>query len=156
MDACIRKAEVRDFDRVADINKVLSNVFERKLGYIPEHVAKISDSRVAEISNNCFVYYRENEILGAIIFGYDSNSVEIFSLAVDSKVRGCGVGKSLVDFVKEDMVLKGVENLNVVTWEGFKVEGFYKKMGFEFKFKRMSGGQWDSFLNFNYNSSRGC
>jgi ribosomal protein S18 acetylase RimI-like enzyme len=83
------------------------------------------------IDDNIYIASGSNEILGAIISGYDGHRGWLYSLAVKQSSRRQGIGKQLVEFSVEILRTMGCVKVNLqIREENSEVISFYQSLGF--------------------------
>ena len=133
----IRKMEVRDVDRVYEIEN--SSFFEP---WSKKHLLK-------ELTSNTlldhYVYELDGEVVGFYIASRVLDLVEIFTIAVDENYRRRGIGEELlshlIDLGKKnkaseiwlEVSVKNTNAINLYEKFGFKKDGirknYYQKLG---------------------------
>ena len=133
----IRKMEVRDVDRVYEIEN--SSFFEP---WTKKHLLK-------ELTSNKlldhYVYELDGEVVGFYIASKVLDLVEVFTIAVDSSYRKMGIGTKLlahlVDLARKnsaneiwlEVSVKNTEAIGLYEKFGFKKDGirknYYQKLG---------------------------
>lgn len=133
----IRKMEVRDVDRVYEIEN--SSFFEP---WTKKHLLK-------ELTSNKlldhYVYELDGEVVGFYIASKVLDLVEVFTIAVDSSYRKMGIGTRLlahlVDLARKnsaneiwlEVSVKNTEAIGLYEKFGFKKDGirknYYQKLG---------------------------
>lgn len=77
------------------------------------------------------VAIEEDVIIGTAMGGYDGHRGSLYYLAVDSRCRGRGVGRRLVEEVSRRLQEVGCPKLNIsVRSSNREVISFYEKLGF--------------------------
>ncbi len=64
-----------------------------------------------------FVALDGGKIIGAILGGHDGRKGYIFHAAVDEEYQGRGIGKKLVDSVKEALLAEGIERFCLLVFK---------------------------------------
>lgn len=82
-----------------------------------------------------FVAKENNEIVGVITGHSYYKEVHISDLIVSENYRNKNIGTKLIDEVENHFKNKGLENINLTTYD-FQAPEFYKKCGFEVEFIR--------------------
>jgi ribosomal protein S18 acetylase RimI-like enzyme len=72
----------------------------------------------------------EHKIVGSVIAGYDGRRGMVYHLAVDSSVRGRGIGSRLMEEIEARLRAKGcLKSYLLVAEDNHEVDAFYKKQG---------------------------
>jgi len=83
-----------------------------------------------------YLYYDQKPI-GYFCLGRDKETMQnigILFMAIDKKMRGCGIGKQIIDFSKDYVKNKGEKRLYLVTMEKLKnLINYYESLGFKYK-----------------------
>lgn len=81
---------------------------------------------------NYYVAKKENQIVGAINVQEIPNlDMYIETIATDPDQHGSGIGRMLINFVKEKALSKGFKKLTVESFESYGIKDFYLKVGFQ-------------------------
>ena len=79
-----------------------------------------------------FVAAEDGKVVGTIIGGYDGHRGWIYSLAVDSRFRRRGIGRSLVQHLERILSNRGCPKINLQVLAGnAEVTNFYEKLGYK-------------------------
>lgn len=82
-------------------------------------------------SFDVLVYYVDNTIVGFVTLGEKNNRADIGLIAVDSKHRGKGIGKVLMQSAENVFISKGYSSIQVVTQgTNFQACRFYQKCNY--------------------------
>lgn len=78
--------------------------------------------------------YREHELIAFanvenVIFGTDSDYVELPYIHVSKELRGSGIGKRLFEICCEEAKLLGAKKLYIAAHPSVETQHFYKRMG---------------------------
>lgn len=88
-----------------------------------------------------FVAGLGGRIVGTIMAGYDGHRGWIYSLAVDSALRGKGVGTSLVKHAENELLKRNCPKINLqILASNEGVKRFYEKNGYRIE-ERISMGK---------------
>lgn len=90
------------------------------------------DRKVKQMDDLFFVAETvKGEVIGTVMVGYDGHRGWIYSLSVDPKHRGKGIGTSLLRFAEEKLSSLGCPKVNLqVLMSNSQVISFYKKNGY--------------------------
>ena len=79
-----------------------------------------------------FVAEADGNIIGVVLCGQDGRRGYLYHVAVDSKFRGQGVGKSLVEAATDALSGEGINRVSLVVYkENETGNGFWDALGFE-------------------------
>jgi len=92
----------------------------------------VIDKKVAEDDDLFFVAVGgDGDLIGTAMGGYDGHRGWIYSLAVASPNRRCGIGRALIERVEAVLRDRGCVKINLQILEGNRgVVGFYEKLGY--------------------------
>lgn len=115
---------IRKLNDISMINQELTNLLQLAVSS-----KKSNEILVNAISNNdaeCYVYERENKLIGVITINVQDNKCEITSLAVDETYQSRGIGTKLVNHIKENYYY-------IIAETDDDALAFYRKQGFVIK-----------------------
>jgi ribosomal protein S18 acetylase RimI-like enzyme len=116
-----------------------TNVF----GYPTPHnnPAKVIHLKSAVQPELFFIATFNEQVVGAVMGGYDGHRGWIYSLAVNSQHRRCGIGSALMRHVEAALIAMGCPKINLqVLNANVQVVSFYEKMGYRVE-ERVSMGK---------------
>jgi len=83
------------------------------------------------MDDKIYIASQEDEVIGAIISGYDGHRGWLYSLAVNKNFQRQGVGRQLVEFAVEKLNAAGCAKVNLqVRGDNKEVVVFYRSLGF--------------------------
>lgn len=124
---------VDDNTKLDDFSKVLNNCFDKEYSEeIKNDFGKVFGFKKVEH----FTFYTGKTLVGCVSLFYDKKDIHIHNVGVLSKHQGKGYGKLLV--VKTCEYIKNYLKINNIylQCDGFTLENFYKKAGFETFYRR--------------------
>jgi GNAT superfamily N-acetyltransferase len=130
MEVTIRNITIEDFEEVNDLSLQLG--YQLSVAETREQIEKV----IATESHCAFVAVSEERVIGWIhafvALAIESKSfVEIGGLVVDEKYRSHGIGKKLIEKIKECAVSKKINTLRVRTnTKRLETHVFYLRNGF--------------------------
>ncbi|WP_338469310.1 N-acetyltransferase [Niallia sp. XMNu-256] len=132
----IRRAKISDIDSLYE----LINIYSKK-GIVLPRTKKSLSQNIFSI----FVAIVDNEVVGtASLAILDTDLAEVRSLVVDESKMKLGIGKMLVEKIKEETDRIGIEKLISLTYQ----VDFFKKCGFEVTVKdKMPQKVWQDCIN---------
>jgi ribosomal protein S18 acetylase RimI-like enzyme len=99
------------------------------------------DKKLAVDDGLFFVALERDTVVGTVMAGYDGHRGWIYSVAVASSHRRCGIGSQLVRAAEKALIDRGCVKINLQILEGNEsVAHFYSKLGFAIE-KRISMGK---------------
>jgi ribosomal protein S18 acetylase RimI-like enzyme len=142
----IRRANEGDLERINELlYQVLDIHYQIRPDIFKKNAKKYTDNEILDILKDdsrpvfvldtdelqvaayafCVVGEQENEVLAKL------KNLYIDDLCVDKSTRGAGLGKILLDFVKDYARTLGCYNVTLNVWHGNDgAERFYEKCGF--------------------------
>ncbi len=132
----IRRAKISDIESLYDLINIYSNK-----GIVLPRTKKSLSQNIFSI----FVAIVDNEVAGtASLAILDTDLAEIRSLVVDESKMNLGIGKRLVEKIKEETERIGIDKLISLTYQ----VDFFKKCGFEVTVKdKMPQKVWQDCIN---------
>lgn len=92
----------------------------------------VDNSFSKEFADNVIVYKVQNNIVGFITYKVWGEYATIGLFAVCSKYQGCGIGKKLLLYVENELVINGTNQLRIPTqFQNQMACKFYTKMGYQ-------------------------
>ena len=83
------------------------------------------------MDDKIYIASQEDEVIGAIISGYDGHRGWLYSLAVNKNFQRQGIGRQLVEFAVEKLNAAGCAKVNLqVRGDNKEVVVFYRSLGF--------------------------
>lgn len=145
----IRRAEVKDTDRLIDLLKEVMDIHAKlRPDIFISGTTKYNEDELKDIIEDdttpVFVAEKDGIVSGYAFCqlkeqSYSDNNVSIKTLyiddlCVDSESRGEHIGQSLFEFVKKEAKSLGCYDITLNVWTGNeKAEAFYEKMGMSTK-----------------------
>lgn len=124
----IRKMTISDYDKVYRFWTSIEGMGMRSIDDSKEGIAKFLDRN----PNSNFVAVIDDTIVGTILSGHDGRRGYIYHAAVDSKYRGKGIGKSLVNKTLEALYQEGINKVALVVFKNNEIgNSFWEAIGFE-------------------------
>ena len=113
----VNNCSISDKDKIIELGLLLNENFNRV-------------NNVDELINNKEIlgYYDNNELLGIVIFKKVYEVIDLLYIVVDPKYRNKGIGKKLVDGLKE---IKCEKIMLEVNEKNNSAISLYKKCGFK-------------------------
>lgn len=142
MDIQIRSCQSKDLEFVIHLMNELQEVAKSASDFIEEDMIKIFE----EMEKKPEIYYNVIAEADGIVAGFISvifyktlyhngGTALINELVINQDYRGNGIGKILVQKVKEEAIKRGMDELEVGTEITNKAaQNFYKKCGFDEEF----------------------
>ena len=131
VDVAIRRAEIADAVALADLMT--------QLGY-PTRASEMEmrmETICADRNYATFVAVSEGKVCGMIgtftCYTYEHNgpSGRILTLVVSEKVRGCGIGRTLIATAENDLAQRNIRRIAVnARLERAQAHEFYEKLGY--------------------------
>ncbi|QRN49635.1 GNAT family N-acetyltransferase [Macrococcoides bohemicum] len=112
---------IRELNDVTIINQELTNLIQ--LAVSSKSVNEILVNAITCNNAACYVYVDENKFIGVITINVQDDICVITSLAVDETYQGRGIGKKLINHIKENYY-------NIVAETDDDALAFYRKQGF--------------------------
>ncbi|MEP3047842.1 MAG: GNAT family acetyltransferase [Roseibium sp.] len=82
-------------------------------------------------SSDLFLMIEDDQLLGAVMAGYDGHRGAIYYLSVDPAHQTTGHGKTLMDYCEKYLMDLGCPKINLFVRKGNeKVMGFYDSLGY--------------------------
>jgi len=99
---------------------------------------EVSDKKFFSVLENGFVklFFLENEFVGYVTYESEKNKKDsclINDIHIVDRFRKRGIGKKILDFVREECLNHGCRQMKVFVFENNPSINFYLKMGFEKK-----------------------
>jgi len=83
------------------------------------------------MDDKIYIASQEDQVIGAIISGYDGHRGWLYSLAVNKNFQRQGIGRQLVEFAVEKLNAAGCAKVNLqVRGDNKEVVVFYRSLGF--------------------------
>lgn len=137
------KKDTKDFVTIEALKKEnleqISYLASKELGYLPWVVREDDDfESLLDFINSGYSYVAKNEnVIWGFILAYKCPtyggyySIFIDTLVVNRDVQGNGIGKMLLDKVKDNMFRKRIFSINLMTQKDLPAYKIYRHLGFE-------------------------
>jgi ribosomal protein S18 acetylase RimI-like enzyme len=103
--------------------------------------AKVIHDKLSVQPELFFVATLNEQVVGTVIGGYDGHRGWIYSLAVNTQHRRCGIGSGLMQQIEAALIASGCPKINLqVLNTNVQVVSFYEKMGYRVE-ERISMGK---------------
>lgn len=124
----IREMNISDYEKVFELWSNTAGMGMRSLDDSKEGIEKFLERNPA----TNFVAIVDERIIGVILSGHDGRRGYIYHTAVDTKYRGNGIGKALVDKALEALLKEGINKAALVVFKNNDIGNeFWNAVGFE-------------------------
>lgn len=124
----IREMTISDYEKVYELWTSTAGMGMRSIDDSHEGISKFLERN----PGTNFVAIADGTIIGVILSGHDGRRGYIYHTAVDSKYRGNGIGKSLVNCALEALEKEGINKVALVVFKNNDIgNAFWNMIGFE-------------------------
>ncbi len=103
--------------------------------------AKVIRQKLASGCDLFFVAQAENNVVAAVMGGYDGHRGWVYHLAVDPQYRSQGIGAALMSHLERELAKRGCPKVNLqIHGSNGAVAAFYEKLGYAIE-NRVSMGK---------------
>ncbi len=128
VDFTTRLMNIEDYEGVYHLWSGTQGMGLRSLDDTREGIARFLQRN----PNTCFVAEKRGEIVGVVLSGHDGRRGYIYHAAVQSELRGQGIGKDLVAHAEAALRAEGINKAGLLVYTGNDTgNAFWEAQGWE-------------------------